>query len=744
MTQGHRSTNFPEVWGGIECTINRTEQGYFDQLNFSGHYTRWESDIEKFASLGIKALSYPVLWERHQPQQNQAIDWRASTASLDKIRACGMVPIVGLLHHGSGPSNTNLLDPDFPEKLAAYATQVAEQFPWVEYYTPVNEPLTTARFSGLYGLWFPHHKKETSFVRMLLNQLNSVVLCMDAIRKVNLNAKLVQTEDLSKTYSTPLLRFQADFENERRWLTFDLLSGKVDKNLKMVRYMHPLGIRDADLQFFKRHPCPPDIMGLNYYLTSERFLDEKLENYPTHTHGGNEVQQYADVEAVRVMHDEPWGLKVLLKEAWSRFKIPLAMTECHLHCSREEQVRWLASCWKDLQELREESVDIRALTAWALLGSYGWEKLLTSPEMKYESGVFDVRSGEARETALAGLLRMAASSETIQHQFCNVPGWWAKENLFLPKATVATNHLLESVAGNVKPLLIIGKNGTLARAFAHICTERKIPHFCAGRKEVDILNNHGFDQLLRKLQPWAVINTAGYVNIDRAENETEECVALNTAAPVLLARLCNTHGIPFMTFSTDQVFDGTNINGYGEHDAPGPLNTYGKSKADQEEQVLAVHATACIIRTSAFFGPWDNYNFVHHVIESLKHGSMVEAVSDVYVSPTYVPDLVDACLNMLIDGEAGLFHFANQGIVSWAAFARQIARMGGYDTRLIKAISSQQTAWVAKRPKYAGLVSKKGTRMPHLTDSLQRFFEERAILVSEAFPAELGTLVEAE
>ena len=199
-----------------------------------------------------------------------------------------------------------------------------------------------------------------------------------------------------------------------------------------------------------------------------------------------------------------------------------------------------------------------------------------------------------------------------------------------------------------------------------------------------------------------------------------------------------------MTFSTDQVFDGTNINGYGEHDAPGPLNTYGKSKADQEEQVLAVHATACIIRTSAFFGPWDNYNFVHHVIESLKHGSMVEAVSDVYVSPTYVPDLVDACLNMLIDGEAGLFHFANQGIVSWAAFVRQIARIGGYDTRLIKAISSQQTAWVAKRPKYAGLVSKKGTRMPHLTDSLQRFFEERAILVSEAFPAELGTLVEAE
>ena len=138
-----------------------------------------------------------------------------------------MTPIAGLLHHGSGPSFTNLLDPEFPYFLASYAYEVANRYPWIEYYTPVNEPLTTARFSGLYGLWYPHHKTEVSFYRMLLNQLKGSVLAMEAIRSINPLAKLVQTEDLGKSHSTAMLAYQAKFENERRLLTFDILTGKL-------------------------------------------------------------------------------------------------------------------------------------------------------------------------------------------------------------------------------------------------------------------------------------------------------------------------------------------------------------------------------------------------------------------------------------------------------------------------------------------------------------------------------------
>ena len=165
--------------------------------------------------------------------------------------------------------------------------RLQSKFPWVQYYTPVNEPLTTARFSGLYGIWYPHSKNELRFISMLLNQVKGIVLSMKAIREINPLARLVQTEDLSKTHSTPSLSYQADFENKRRWLTYDLLCGKLDEKHFFWDYFIDLGIREEDLRFFLENKCPPDIMGFNYYVTSERYLDENKQNYPISTHGGN-------------------------------------------------------------------------------------------------------------------------------------------------------------------------------------------------------------------------------------------------------------------------------------------------------------------------------------------------------------------------------------------------------------------------------------------------------------------------
>ena len=200
----------PEVWGGIECTINRVGDQFKDQLDYSGHYNRI-GDLEIIGQLGIKAIRYPVLWEKHQPQKNQNINWNWTDGQLEYLCYAGMSPIAGLLHHGSGPMFTNLLDPEFPHLLASYAYEVASRYPWFESYTPVNEPLTTSRFSGLYGLWYPHHHSERSFYKMLINQLKGTVLAMEAIRSVNPAAKLVQTEDLGKTHSTPALAYQAQF-----------------------------------------------------------------------------------------------------------------------------------------------------------------------------------------------------------------------------------------------------------------------------------------------------------------------------------------------------------------------------------------------------------------------------------------------------------------------------------------------------------------------------------------------------
>ena len=149
MNPGHADRRTLELWAGIECTVNRVGDTYFDQLEFGGHCTRCE-DLDLIAGLGISTVRYPLLWERLAPGPPEGASWSWADDRLGRLRALNIRPIVGLVHHGSGPRHTSLLDPSFADGLAAFARALAERYPWVEDYTPVNEPLTTARFSGLY------------------------------------------------------------------------------------------------------------------------------------------------------------------------------------------------------------------------------------------------------------------------------------------------------------------------------------------------------------------------------------------------------------------------------------------------------------------------------------------------------------------------------------------------------------------------------------------------------------------
>ena len=426
-----------ELWGGVECTHNRVGDRYFDQLDRTGHAARID-DLDRFAALGLRALRYPVLWERVAPRGVKGADWSWPDTRLARLRSLGVEPIAGLVHHGSGPSHTSLLDPAFPELLARYAGAVAERYPWLRRYTPINEPLSTARFSGLYGHWYPHGRDDLTWGRVLLTECRAVALAMRAIRRVNPDAQLVQTEDLGKTYGTPTLAYQAAFENERRWLSFDLLCGRVDPQHRMWEHLRSVGIDERNLAWFLDNPCPPDLLGINYYITSERFLDERLDRYPAHTHGGNGKHRYADVEAVRVLEDGPAGLAPLLADAWERYRLPMAITEAHLGDNPDEQRRWLLDVWDAAQETRQAGVDLRALTIWSLLGAYDWDSLVTRDRGHYEPGVFDVRRPTPQPTPLADLVYELAQGRRPEHPLLQLPGWWRKpERLLYPPLRAA-------------------------------------------------------------------------------------------------------------------------------------------------------------------------------------------------------------------------------------------------------------------------------------------------------------------
>ncbi|MCW3081582.1 family 1 glycosylhydrolase [Segetibacter sp.] len=717
-----------EIWGGLECSLNRVDDTYMDQLVLSGHYTRGSEDIKRFADLGIKALRYPILWEKHAAQKDTIIDWSYSEARLNELNQAGIEPIAGLVHHGSGPIYADFFDGSFAEGLGEYAGKVAAQFPWITYYTPVNEPLTTARFCGLYGHWYPHKANTLDFLKILLAECKGTVLAMQAIRKVNPNAKLVQTEDIGKTQSSHKLRHQADFENKRRWLSFDILAGKINKNHSLWGYLTGEGLTEEDFQFFAENPCPPDIMGVNHYVTSERYIDEKIEKFPAHTIGGNGIDVYADVEAVRVGKNE--GPEVLFKEVWERFHLPIAITEVHLHCTREEQLRWFNYIWTAVNKLKDEGADIRAVTAWALLGSFDWCSLLTKPVGIYEPGLFDVRAlAEPRPTALTKLVKSLAEGTEFTHPVFKEDGWWKR-------SCAVTYHLDEiditsppkrKPQGN--PLIIIGKTGTLGSAFSRLCELRGIHHILLGRQEVDISDVADIERMVKHHNPWAIVNTAGYSKIDEAEKAVEDCFMVNSVAPKFLSTVCRKYGIQFVTYSSDLVFDGKKNNPYLESDFVSPLNIYGQSKAMAEENVLKNDPNALIIRTGAFFGPWDRCNFVHDALKSFSNEQAFAAPKDVTVSPTYVPDLVHTTLDLLIDEANGIWNISNKGSISWAMLAYEVANRSGYNPKHFRAVTLPEMNFLASRPTYSVLTTEKGFELPNLDNALDRFFREQEMII---------------
>jgi dTDP-4-dehydrorhamnose reductase len=130
------------------------------------------------------------------------------------------------------------------------------------------------------------------------------------------------------------------------------------------------------------------------------------------------------------------------------------------------------------------------------------------------------------------------------------------------------------------------------------------------------------------------------------------------------------------------------------------------------------------VRSAAFFGPWDQANFVSRVLEDLRAGAPVRAAQDLVVSPTYVPDLIDATLDLLADGEGGIWHLANDGEVSWADLARQVARMADLDDDMVEACPADQLGFRARRPRFSALDSERGRLMRPLNHALTAFMND--------------------
>jgi dTDP-4-dehydrorhamnose reductase len=610
----------PEVWGGIEATVVRIGGRWRSQIVETGHHDR-PDDLDRIASLGIRTLRYPVLWESVAPEHPDACDWSWHDRQLRKLQTLGIDVIAGLVHHGSGPGYTDLLDHTFGEKLAAYAGTVAKRYPWIQRFTPVNEPLTTARFSALYGHWYPHRRDEASFLRAVVNQCRGIVLAMQAIRRETPCAKLIQTEDLGRTFSSRLLQYQAEFENQRRWLSFDLLCGSIDTSHPLRDYLLRNGITGAELSFFQQNACPPDTLGMNHYPTSERYLDERCDLFHPSSHGGNGRHRYADIEAVRVdLPVEATGPEARLQELWDRYRRPVAITEVHHGSTREEQLRWLLEGWQSALAVQKQGGNVQAVTAWALLGVVDWNSLLLQHQGFYEAGAFDIRSNPPRPTILAKAITSLARQQSFRHPVLAVPGWWRRQSRLYEHLRSQDPEPLPPS----QPVLVLG-NTVLTDIIAGSCTLRGLP---AVAVQVPASVDGGLlyaVQLLRRHQPWAVMDT-DLATCDR-ERAGPDGSGVDFRRVGFLAAACDAAGIPFIGLhqwagTTDHPSAGMVKENIEIRQLP---RMEGLSGFPQLQGFLRDHPRALILDVG--FLPED-----------------------------CLPALSHAALDLLIDGETGLWH----------------------------------------------------------------------------------------
>jgi beta-glucosidase/6-phospho-beta-glucosidase/beta-galactosidase len=411
-----------ELWGGLECSHVLIRGRVRDQLLETGHRSR-PDDLDRIADLGIRTLRYPLLWAHALRDGDLDFSWHA--ARFARLAHLGVRPIAGFLHHGSGPEGLDPANPDFPQALAAYAAAAAIRFPDIDLYTPINEPVTTARFAYLYGHWHPHCQDEARFLRAVVGNAVATAAAMRAIRRVNPAAALVQTEDVGRVFATAALSDQAAYENERRFLGFDLLDGRVGRDHAFWRPLLEAGVPERTLDELAAEPCPPAIIGIDHYLTSDRFLDHRPERHPGERVGGNGRRRYVDVAAAWIPEArDDVGILARLREVHARYGLPMAVTEVHNGCTREEQLRWLLDAWRDGLAARAEGIRVVAVGIWSLFGTIDWTSLLTARRGYYESGAFDIRSDPPRPTALARAAAALAQGRRYNHPVLAQPGWW--------------------------------------------------------------------------------------------------------------------------------------------------------------------------------------------------------------------------------------------------------------------------------------------------------------------------------
>ena len=273
-------------------------------------------------------------------------------------------------------------------------------------------------------------------------------------------------------------------------------------------------------------------------------------------------------------------------------------------------------------------------------------------------------------------------------------------------------------------ILITGCNGQLGNEMQLLENENNEHQwFNTDVEELDITNLLAVEQFVAQNKIDGIVNCAAYTAVDKAESDKELCTTLNTVAPAYLAAAVEKRGGWIIQISTDYVFNGTKHTPYVEDDTPCPDSVYGSTKLAGELGVQKFCKKAVIIRTAWLYSTFGN-NFVKTMMRLGKEKDELGVIFDQIGTPTYARDLAVAIMAIIKKGIVpGVYHFSNEGVISWYDFAKAIHRQAGISTCHVHPLHTEDYPTPANRPHYSVLDKTKikqtfGLEVPYWEESL--------------------------
>ena len=341
-----------------------------DGMEKAGHYKRWREDFQLVKSLGIEFLRYgPPYYSVHNSPGKY--DCSFTDEVFTELKRLGIIPIVDLCHFGLPDWLGNFQNPDFPKYFEEYVLSFARRFPYLRFYTPVNEIFIAATFSAQYGWWNERLTTDRSFVTALKNLCKANTLAMKAILKVQPQAVFIQsesTEYFHSEYPTGICYETANFLNEKRFLSLDLCYGHAVSST-MYTYLMDNGMTREEYEWFMSNAHTKNsIMGNDYYVTNEHMV---------HHDGSTSAS------------GEIFGYYAITKQYYNRYRLPIMHTETNIKGPGAEM--WLRKQWQNAYRLKQDGIPLMGFTWYSLTDQVDWDTALRENNGNVNDlGLFDL------------------------------------------------------------------------------------------------------------------------------------------------------------------------------------------------------------------------------------------------------------------------------------------------------------------------------------------------------------------